>query len=140
MITPHEISLIKKSWSIFRDIEPSVVADVFYTRLFLENPELRRMFPSSMDEQYKKLIEMLNIVVARLERVDELTGDIAAMARRHKDYGVRPEHYNMVGRALLWTLQRGLNGEWTQEVKSAWINCYATLSGTMISATRESDH
>jgi hemoglobin-like flavoprotein len=45
MMTPHEISLIKKSWSIFRDIEPSIVADVFYSRLFLENPELRRMFP-----------------------------------------------------------------------------------------------
>jgi hemoglobin-like flavoprotein len=54
------------------------------------------------------------------------------MAKRHEDYGVKPEHYNLVGNALLYTLQKGLGKQWTDEKKSAWINCYSILSGTMI--------
>jgi nitric oxide dioxygenase len=38
----------------------------------------------------------------------------------------------MVGIALIWTLQKRLGAEWTDEVRSAWVNCYAILSGTMI--------
>jgi hemoglobin-like flavoprotein len=137
MMTAQEITLIKKSWSIFRDIDPALVGDVFYSKLFLENPELRKMFPRQMEAQYRKLLDMLSTIVARLER-DELSEDIAAMAWRHEGYGVKPEHYNMVGKALLWTLQKGLGDEWTREVQSAWINCYSILSGTMITAVNKS--
>ena len=88
-----------------------------------------------MEEQYKKLVDMLNIIIARLEKLDELKGEITNMAKRHVDYGVKPEHYNMVGTALLWTLQKTLGKEWTDDIRAAWINCYAVLSGTMIAAT-----
>ena len=92
------------------------------------------MFPPNMQEQYAKLFDMLNIIISRLENLDELKGDIRAMAKRHVDYGVRPEHYSMVGKALLWTLQKCLAQEWNDEIRSAWVNCYAVLSGTMITA------
>jgi len=93
------------------------------------------MFPQNIEEQYTKLIDMLNIIIARLEKLDELKGDIIAVAKRHVDYGVKPEHYNMVGKALVWTLQKAIGNDWTDETRSAWINCYAVLSGTMITAT-----
>ena len=116
-------------------IDPVVAGDIFYSKLFLENPELRKMFPYSMEDQYRKLFDMLNTIVERLEKIDELKGDIADMAKRHEGYGVKPEHYNMVGVALLWTLQKALGTEWTDQVRSAWINCYTILSGTMITVT-----
>jgi hemoglobin-like flavoprotein len=132
MLTKKEIALIKKSWSLIMKIDAVVAGDIFYGKLFLENPELRKMFPGNMEDQYRKLFDMLDTIVARLEKIDELKGDIVDMAKRHEGYGVKPEHYNMVGVALLWTLQKGLGTEWTDEIKSAWINCYAILSGTMI--------
>ena len=132
MLTKKEISLIKKSWCLIGKIDPIVIGDIFYSKLFFENPELRKMFPQDVESQYKKLVDMLETIVARLENLDELKGDIVAMTKRHNDYGVRPEHYNLVGKALLWTLQKSLTNEWTEEVKSAWINCYSILSGTMI--------
>lgn len=132
MLTKRETALIKKSWTSLGKIDPLVVGDVFYSKLFFDNPELRKMFPPDMDGQYRKLVDMLNTIVARLEKVDELKGDIVAMAKRHVEYGVKPHHYNLVGRALLWTLQKGLGKDWNDEVRSAWINCYAILSGTMI--------
>ena len=132
MLTKKEIVLIKKSWSLIRKIDPVVAGDMFYSKLFFDNPELRKIFPEDMKSQCRKLIDMLNTIVERLEKIDELKGDIVDMAKRHEGYGVKPQHYNMVGRALLWTLQKGLEKEWTEEVRSAWINCYAILSGTMI--------
>ena len=134
-LTQSQIQLVKQTWSIFRSIDTELVGDVFYGRLFLENPALRRMFPKQMELQYKKLINMLSIMVARLDHIDDLAGDIAAMAERHVQYGVKPEHYPLVGKALLWALQNGLGKDWNKEVESAWQNCYEFLSDTMIKAS-----
>ena len=135
MLTKKEISLIKKSWNLLEKIDPMAIGDIFYTKLFYDNPELRKMFPQDMKGQYQKFVDMLNTIVSRLEKLDELKGDIVAMAKRHNDYGVKPHHYNLVGKALLLTLQKSLGKEWTDEVRSSWINCYSILSGTMITVS-----
>lgn len=120
---------------MIRQVDPALVGDLFYSKLFADTPSLRHLFPKQMGEQYRKLVDMLNTVVARLERLDELSVEVADLARRHVEYGVRPAHYKLVGNALLWTLQQGLGKDWTPEVKDAWVKCYTTLSYTMISAS-----
>ena len=135
VMTEAQIILVKKTWKLFRDINPVLVGDTFYSKLFADNPGLRKMFPKYMDEQYKKLIDMLSVIVARLDHLDQLSEEIAAMARRHVSYGVKPQHFRLVGDALLWTLQQGLGNEWTKEVKDAWTTCYNTLANTMIAAS-----
>lgn len=130
----HQISLVKNSWKIFQAINPVLVGDVFYTKLFMTAPKLRHLFSHSKEEQSKKLIDMLSIVVARLERLDELTEDIRQLALRHAGYGVKAEHYATVGSALLWTLETGLGNDWTREVGDAWKACYAMIADTMIAA------
>ncbi len=61
-----------------------------------------------------------------------MSADIQAMAQRHVGYGVKPAHYKLVGNALLWTLEKGLGDDWTQDVKNAWTACYTLLADTMI--------
>lgn len=134
-MTEKQITIIKKTWKLFRDINPLMVGDTFYSKLFTDNPTLRKMFPKYMNEQYMKLIDMLSTIVARLDRLDDLTGEIAAMAGRHVQYGVKPEHYRLVGDALLWTLQQGLGNDWNEEVKEAWTKCYTMLAEAMIAAS-----
>lgn len=134
-MTKEEIILIKRTWKLFREINPAVVGDTFYSKLFLDNPSVRKMFPKEMNQQYQKLIDMLSIVVGRLDNLDELSGDIAAMAQRHVAYGVKPAQYKKVGEALLWTLEQGLGKDFTPEVKEAWTKCYTTLAHTMIKAS-----
>ncbi|HLP36442.1 globin domain-containing protein [Lacibacter sp.] len=134
-MTKEEIILIKRTWKLFREINPAVVGDTFYSKLFLDNPSVRKMFPKEMNQQYQKLIDMLSIVVGRLDNLDELSSDIAAMAQRHVAYGVKPAQYKKVGEALLWTLEQGLGKDFTPEVKEAWTKCYTTLADTMIKAS-----
>jgi hemoglobin-like flavoprotein len=133
-MTAQQIHLVKSSWKIFQSISPELVGDVFYSKLFMAVPALRSMFHISTQEQSKKLIEMLNVIIGRLDRMEELTEDIRQLAIRHVKYGVKPEHYTMVGGALLWTLQQGLGKDWNKEVKDAWSACYKLLSQTMINA------
>ena len=133
-MTEAEIRIVKQSWKTLRAIDPAIVGDLFYSKLFMATPSLRNMFPKKMDDQYNKLMDMLSVIIARLDRIDELSADIAAMARRHVHYGVRPAHYKLVGNALIWTLKQGLGQDWTPEVEKAWTKCYSLLSGVMIKA------
>lgn len=136
-MTEEQIVLVRRSWKMFRGVDPSIVGDTFYSKLFSDAPAVRRMFPSRMDDQYKKLMDMLSTIVARLDRINEMKGEIAAMGRRHANYGVKPAHYQLVGQALLWTLEQGLGRDWTPELASAWENCYHMISDAMINASLE---
>lgn len=109
---------------------------LFYNRLFDIAPELKPMFKADITEQSKKLMYMIGYVINKLDKLDDVIGEVAAMAKRHAGYGVRDEHYTIVGSALLWTLEKGLAEHWTEEVKTAWITCYTLLSSSMIQAAK----
>jgi nitric oxide dioxygenase len=47
---------------------------------------------------------------------------------------VTPDHYDTVGSALLWTLEKGLGEQFTDDVREAWTAAYTLLSSTMIDA------
>lgn len=84
-----------------------------------------------MDEQYKKLIDMLSSMVAKLDRLEGYEQKITDLAKRHEGYGVQPIHYEMVGEALLWTLEKGLGDDWNEETATAWLTCYELVSKKM---------
>ncbi len=136
-LTQEHIRIVKKTWRIFRSVDPVIVADTFYSKLFNDTPSLRSMFPKDMQKQYLKLMDMLSTIIARLDNLQSLVSEIKAMAQRHVQYGVRPANYKLVGKALLWTLQKGLGKDWNEEVKDAWEKCYTTLANTMIDASTE---
>lgn len=131
----EQIILIKRTWKLFRDIDPVLVGDTFYSKLFADHPVLRKMFSDNMESQYQKLIDMLSTIVVRLDKLTELSNDIIAMAHRHEGYGVKPFHYKLVGDALLWTLKQGLGKDWTTDVETAWTSCYNTLASKMINSS-----
>jgi hemoglobin-like flavoprotein len=129
---PEQIRLVKKTWKILMGIDPKIIGDAFYSKLFADHPALRKMFPTEMDKQYIKLVDMLSSIIMSLDHIESVSADIVAMSKRHTGYGVKPAHYAMVGSALIWTLQKGLGAEWNQEVESAWNSCYQSLANTMI--------
>ena len=51
---------------------------------------------------------MLAVVVGGLDKLDTILPAASALAKRHVAYGAAPEHYPVVGGALLWTLEKGL--------------------------------
>jgi len=61
-----------------------------------------------MTEQRHKLMATLAVVVRGLSDLPSILPAASALAKRHVDYGAKPEHYPVVGEALLWTLARAL--------------------------------
>lgn len=136
-MTPEQIRIVKKTWRGLMMVDAAMVADLFYSKLFTDHPHLRKLFPKDMTMQNIKLTDMLTSIISSLENLDRLKEDISAMARRHAGYGVKPEYYEYVGNALLWTLEKGLAQDWNEEVKTAWLTCYQTLSGKMLATVEQ---
>jgi nitric oxide dioxygenase len=130
-MTPSIVTLVQTSFAKVAPIA-GVAADLFYDRLFEIAPDVRRMFPSDLAEQKKKLMAMLGTAVAGLSKPDALLPAVRALGARHAGYGVTAEHFAPVGAALIWTLERGLGEAFTPEVKAAWVEVYGVLSQTMI--------
>src|ERR1700761_2235670 len=131
-MTPDQIKLVQESFAKVAPISEQA-AVLFYDRLFEVAPTVRAMFPDDMTEQRKKLMATLAVVVGGLTNLNSVLPAVSALAKRHVDYGAKPEHYPVVGGALLWTLEKGLGDGWTPDVAQAWIAAYGTLSGFMIS-------
>jgi nitric oxide dioxygenase len=131
-MTPEQIKLVQESFSKVAPISEQA-AVIFYDRLFEIAPAVRAMFPDEMTEQRKKLMAVLATVVNGLGNLQSVLPAASALAKRHVSYGTKPEHYPVVGEALLWTLEKGLGEGWTSEVAEAWLAAYGTLSGYMIS-------
>lgn len=135
-MTPEQVELIKNSWAKVVPIK-EIAADLFYGKLFDIAPEVKPYFKGDIKEQGRKLMMMLNTVVSNLEQLDTLVPAVQDLGKRHVPYGVKPEHYDVVGEALIWTLGKGLGDSFTDEVKEAWLTAYTTLADVMKAAAYE---
>lgn len=129
-MTPRQIQLVRTT---FVSIAPSAkdVAARFYARLFEIAPTLRPLFRGDLTEQGRKLMQMLGVAVAGLDRARELAPMLRELGRRHHGYGVRDHHYEIVAAALLWTLEQGLGERFTGEVRDAWTEAYRLVTDAM---------
>jgi hemoglobin-like flavoprotein len=130
-MTPEQIRLVQQSFGQVVPIADKAAA-LFYDRLFEIAPAVKPLFHGDMADQRRKLVAALAAVVSGLSDLPSVLPVASALAKRHVGYGARPEHYPVVGEALLWTLERGLGTQWNHQVADAWTAAYATLSGYMI--------
>lgn len=136
MLTLAQKTLVQESFAIITPIADDAAA-LFYCRLFDLDPSLERMFRGDMAEQRKKLMQMLTAAVKGLDRLEQLVPVVQELGRRHAGYGVADAHYDTVGAALLWTLEKGLGAAFTPETREAWETVYGLLATTMQQAARE---
>jgi hemoglobin-like flavoprotein len=135
-MTPEQVKLVKDSWAKVAPIADTA-AELFYGKLFELDPSVKPMFKGDMTEQGRKLMAMLNTAVNSLDNLEAIVPAIQAMGKRHVGYGVRDEHYDTVGEALIWTLGAGLKDDFTEDTKIAWISVYTLVSTTMKAAAAE---
>jgi len=139
-MTPYQERLIKETWNQVVPIADTA-AELFYGRLFEIDPTARALFKATnMPEQRQKLMQTLSVVVQGLDNLDALIPTVEDLGRRHRGYGVNAAHYESVGKALLWTLERGLGEMWTPAAAAAWDELYGRLSAIMQRAADESQH
>jgi hemoglobin-like flavoprotein len=104
---------------------------IFYDRLFAIAPDTRALFKSDIEEQSRKLMDKLALAIGSLRDTPALVGILQALSQRHVRYGVRDEHYDKVGEALLWTLEKAFGAAFTPDVRNAWATLYGVVATTM---------
>ncbi|HSL77412.1 MAG TPA: globin family protein [Candidatus Limnocylindrales bacterium] len=136
-MTPRQIDLIRTSWAA---VEPDgeALSSMFYQRQFELDPVVRRLFAKTdMAAQGRIVMQTFKVVVASLDDFDTIIPFIQALGRVHARYGVRDEHYDTVGAALMWTLDRVLGAGFDDETADAWATAYDALASVMIEAAGE---
>jgi hemoglobin-like flavoprotein len=136
MVTSAQKQLVHNSFVKIAPIADDAAA-LFYRRLFQLDPRLKLMFRGDMSEQRKKLMQMITAAVKGLDHLEQLVPVLQDLGRRHAGYGVADAHYDIVGQALLWTLDKALGRDFTPELRHAWTTVYTLLATTMQDAARE---
>ncbi len=129
-MSPDQVHLIRKSFAELSRHD-HVAALVFYRRLFEIDPSLRPLFVGDIEQQAKKLIDMLAALISMLERPVGLDMELRAMGARHADYGVKDGHYATVGGALIDMLAEVLGTKFTPATREAWLALYGAVEATM---------
>ena len=71
-LTPEQKQLVRSTWALVKPIQEDA-ARLFYGRLFEIDPSTKPLFASTdMAKQGKKLVQMINVAVAELERLDAI--------------------------------------------------------------------
>lgn len=106
-------------------------ATLFYKRFFELAPEVEQLFKSDLNTQGIKLFQVISFAVLSLDNLDELLPVVEDLGRRHVKYGALDAHYVNVGDALLWTIEKILKEDYTDDVKIAWTELYELLASAM---------
>jgi len=134
-VTPTQKTLVRNSFALITDVD--LAANLFYGRLFELDSRLRPLFKGDMKEQGRKLMSMIALAVASLDRLDTIIAPVRRMGAHHANYGVRDEHYATVAAALLWTLRQALGSVFTGETETAWVAVYTLLADQMKAGAAE---
>lgn len=129
-MTPEQAQLVRLSFVRIMDVKLEI-GRLFYDRLFALAPEVRPMFSTDLDLQAEKLMSTLALAVGSLKNPATFASLVSGLRQRHIGYGVKDEHYDTVGEALLWALERSLGDGFTDELRRAWASLYDAMASQM---------
>ena len=138
MITDTQIALVQSS---FRHVLPiaGTAGRLLYGRIFTLAPETRSLFDDDIGPQAERLMAAVKTAVDGLGRLDEVAPFLVRLGARHASYGVRPEHFDVGGAALLWTLEQGLGELFTPPVREAWGAAWNVIATAMVTGMRQAE-
>ncbi|PYE86176.1 globin domain-containing protein [Pseudoroseicyclus aestuarii] len=132
-MTPREIELVQTSFArILPQREEAGVR--FYEILFARDPSLQSMFRGDMVSQADKLIGTLAPVVDGLHDLRGILPVAERLAVQHVAYGVKAEHYDLVGEALLDMFEGQLGPAFCVTTRASWRRAYTVIAGAMVRA------
>lgn len=131
---------------------PALPIIIIYNRLFTMEPEAQRIFgfPKDMDPnspdvlKSRRFIKHATYFIQMIDKalsmlgpdIEILTEILMELGEKHVRYGVKPEYFPSMGRALINTIGEMMGDDFTSEMKADWVEVYGALSYDMIRAQR----
>jgi hemoglobin-like flavoprotein len=135
-LSPREIELVQNSFHTLA-LELDDFTKWFYFRLFYLDPGIKNLFLGGMRQQRKKFIQTIEMIIASLHEPRKIVPVLQSLGRRHLDYGIKNTHYQTLGEALLWAMEKKLNYDFSDELKNAWIKTYQMIRMIMTDAASD---
>ncbi|GIJ30115.1 flavohemoprotein [Micromonospora qiuiae] len=123
--------LLKESWTLVEE-DRVRLTEYFYARLFLLDPELRKLFPVQMAGQGDRLFEAIIAAIHTVDDPESFDEFLRALGRDHRKYHVDASHYDTMGRALLDSLRSIAGDGWDLAYDQAWRDAYAAIVEKML--------
>ena len=119
----------------FRRLIPrsDALAQRFYDTLFQRYPATQALFEGvCFDDQKRKLVRALALVVRHLEHPDFLRAYLQGLGAIHVAYGVEPAHYPLVAECLLSALAATAGPGWSADEEAAWKGALTLIADAML--------
>lgn len=149
------VNNVISTWELIRRIPDfkKVVGVQLFQKLFILEPEVQLVFgiPKSLDPRSDEIlqnqrfvkhaqyfIEMIDRALGMLgPDIELLTEILSDLGKKHVKYGVKPEYFPSMGRALLETIADNLHeDQFTEDIRADWLEIYTALSYDMIRARK----
>lgn len=119
---------------------PERFASAFYTTLWSESTGIRELFPAGMESMRHRFTTAIGWVVNRLTDFGAVEAFLGQLARDHRKYGVKPEHFRSAGYALLFAIRECTPIIlWTATLERTWAEVIGRLVETMAVAAATDD-
>jgi hemoglobin-like flavoprotein len=132
-LTEDELDLLRNGLRIMLS-RKELAAEVFYANLFDIAPQTRPLFSDDIVGQTEKVMFAFGAVVGQIHDLEACRAMTHDLAVRHVAYGVVAEHYALVGRSVMRTLEMVLDDDFTPEMDAAWRRAYDAIAAAMIAS------
>ena len=130
LLSTRQVELVKSSFDRLLSLgAPAIVR--FYEKLFTAAPDLQEMFSPDIDRQARKFLQSLKLIVTSLSSTERAASVLQRLGDRHRGYGVKSDHYDIVGTVLVETLDELLADASTEEVLEAWRSAFRLIASIM---------
>ncbi|BET97414.1 NO-inducible flavohemoprotein [Xenorhabdus sp. TCT-1] len=137
MLDSQVIATIKSTIPLIVSTGPKLTAH-FYERMFKHNPELKDIFNMSHQingDQREALFNALCAYAGNIDNLSALLPAVEKIAHKHASLNIQPEHYQIVGKHLLATIDEMFQPG--DEVLNAWGKAYNVLANVFINREEE---
>jgi len=118
---------------------PQFAMEYLYARLFVRSPEMRTMFPLSMERTRVTTFRMLTELIGNLDDPEVADRMLGSLGQDHRKFGVKEIHYESFFDSLLATAERVSGQAWTPELSQAWRSVAQYFAAQMKAAATQDE-
>lgn len=153
-LTPARITAVQKSWVSVEALGAETVGVLLFKNIFEIHPPAVQLFSfknepgmmksAKLKAHGKKVVDTVGVAVGALTNLPALVPILQGLALKHINFNINPQgtpehksYYDVVGQALLKTLEMGLADAFTPALRESWALVYGIVSETMCAVTAD---
>eukprot|EP00927_Polykrikos_kofoidii_P000374 TRINITY_DN10135_c0_g1_i1.p1 TRINITY_DN10135_c0_g1~~TRINITY_DN10135_c0_g1_i1.p1 ORF type:complete len:293 (-),score=70.72 TRINITY_DN10135_c0_g1_i1:141-1019(-) len=148
----RDIDLVQQTFGRVAMLGADNVGKIVFMKIFKKAPQALQLFSFKADGLHPvhlfrsggpavghatKVVGTVATAVSLLRDLDTLVPVLQELGLKHHGFGVLRAHYDVVGEALIESLQVGLGANFTEPVKNAWLKVFTIVKTTMLANVPE---